>query len=309
MQIQGNTFLRLLPKDCVGRFMLSLAVVAQRAMDMLSPPVCLGCQQVIVRVANPTRWSTPRLLICPSCQSSWNRAAVSICNRCALPRPLMRDIQPASEQSPPLGAARIILRCSFCATMKFKFVQTTVLGEYRDMLQQLVLESKQTTGSTLCFSLGGLLGERILQTSVVISSTIPIESDLVDEAWIQGIPDVVCAVPMHWRRRFKRKINGPDIIATGVAHVVARPVNFKLLKCICLPKKQGTLSREQRQKNVQSSYAVNVPEARRFVGKRVLLVDDVMTSGATLNELSRLLLRNGIESVSVAVIARGGYGH
>jgi predicted amidophosphoribosyltransferase len=220
----------------------------------------------------------------------------------------MRDIQSASEQSPLHGAARIVLRCSFCATMKFKFVQTTVLGEYRDMLRQLVLASKQTTGSPLCFSLGGLLGERILQTSAGVSSTIPSESDLVDEPSIQRIPDVVCAVPMHWRRRFKRKINGPDIIATGVAHVVARPVNFKLLKCIRLPKKQGTLSREQRQKNVQSSYAVNVREARRFVGKRVLLVDDVMTSGATLNELSCLLLRNGIESVSVAVIARGGYG-
>ncbi|MFP6587683.1 MAG: phosphoribosyltransferase family protein, partial [Pirellulaceae bacterium] len=202
-----------------------------------------------------------------------------------------------------------VLRCSSCATMKFKFVQTTVLGAYRDTLRQLVLESKQTTGAALCFSLGGMLGKRILQTSVGISLTVPAESDLVDEPWIQRVPDVVCAVPMHWRRRFKRKINGPDIIATGVAHVVARPVNFKLLKCICLPKKQGTLSREQRQKNVQSSYAVNVPETRRFVGKRVLLVDDVVTSGATLNELSRLLLRNGIASVSVAVIARGGSGH
>jgi len=308
MRIHGSTFLRTLPKNCGGRFVLLLASVTQRAMDMLSPPVCLGCQQVIVRVANPTRWRTPRLLICSSCQSSWNREAISICSRCALPLPMMRGIQSASEQSPPQGAARIVLRCSFCATMKFKFVQTTVLGEYRDLLRQLVLASKQTTGSTLCFSLGGLLGERILQTSVGVSSTIPSESDLVDEPSIQGIPDVVCAVPMHWRRRFKRKINGPDIIATGVAHVVARPVNFKLLKCIRLPKKQGTLSREQRQKNVQSSYAVNVPEARRFVGKRVLLVDDVMTSGATLNELSRLLLRNGIESVGVAVIARGGSG-
>ena len=288
--------------------MLSLAVVAQRAMDMLSPPVCLGCQQVLVRVATPTRLRIPRSLICPSCQSSWNRAAISICNGCALPLPMMRDIPSASEQSPPHGASRIVLRCSFCATMKFKFVQTTVLGEYRDMLQQLVLKSKQTTGSTLCFSLGGLLGERILQISVGGSSTIPAESDLVEESGIQRIPDVVCSVPMHWRRRFKRKINGPDIIATGVARVVARPVNFKLLNCTRLPKKQGMLSRGQRQKNVKSSYAVNVGEARRFIGKRVLLVDDVMTSGATLNELSRLLLRNGIKSVSVAAIARGGSG-
>jgi len=191
--------------------------------------------------------------------------------------------------------------------MKLKFVQTTVLGEYRDMLQQLVLKSKQTTGSTLCFSLGGLLGERILQTSVGGPSTIPVESDLVEESGIQRIPDIVCSVPMHWRRRFKRKINGPDIIATGVARVVARPVSFKLLNCTRLSKKQGMLSRGQRQQNVKSSYAVNVDEARRFIGKRVLLVDDVMTSGATLNELSRLLLRHGIESVSVAVIARGGY--
>ena len=308
MRIHGSTFLRTLPKNFGGRLMLSLGVVAQRAMDVLSPPVCLGCQQVLVRVATPTRLRIPRSLICPSCQASWNREAVSICNRCALPRPMMRDIQSASEQCPPHGASRIVLRCSFCATMKFKFVQTTVLGEYRDMLQQLVLKSKQTTGSTLCFSLGGLLGERVLQTSVGGSSTIPAEFDLVEESGIPRIPDVVCPVPMHWRRRFKRKINGPDIIATGVARVVARPVNFKLLNCTRLPKKQGMLSRGQRQKNVKSSYAVNVGEARRFIGKRVLLVDDVMTSGATLNELSRLLLRNGIESVSVAVIARGGSG-
>lgn len=308
MRIHGSTFLRTLPKNFGGRLMLSLGVVAQRAMDVLSPPVCLGCQQVLVRVATPTRLRIPRSLICPSCQSSWNRAAISICNGCALPLPMMRDISSASEQSPPHGASRIVLRCSFCATMKFKFVQTTVLGEYRDVLQQLVLKSKQTTGSTLCFSLGGLLGERILQISVGGSSTIPAESDLVEESGIQRIPDVVCSVPMHWRRRFKRKINGPDIIATGVARVVARPVNFKLLNCTRLPKKQGMLSRGQRQKNVKSSYAVNVGEARRFIGKRVLLVDDVMTSGATLNELSRLLLRNGIKSVSVAVIARGGSG-
>tara|TARA_B110000263_G_scaffold123175_1_gene107086 strand:+ start:2621 stop:3550 length:930 start_codon:yes stop_codon:yes gene_type:complete len=308
MRIHGHTFLRILPKNSGGRLLLSLGVVAQRAMDMLSPPVCLGCQQALVGVATPTRLKIPRSLICPSCQASWNREAVSICNRCALPRPIMRDIQSASEQSPPYAASRIVLRCSFCATMKFKFVQTTVLGEYRDMLQQLVLESKQTTGSTLCFSLGGLLGERILQTSAGGPRTIPIESDLVEEPRIQRIPDVVCSVPMHWRRRFKRRINGPDIIATGVARVVARPVNFKLLKCTRLPKKQGMLSWGQRQKNVKSSYAVNVGEARRFIGKRVLLVDDVMTSGATLNELSRLLLRNGIESVSVAAIARGGSG-
>jgi len=309
MRIHGNTFLRSLPKNSGSRFILSLARVAHGAMDILSPPICLGCQQVIVRVANRKKLRTPRLLICPSCQSSWNRTAISVCDRCALPLPMIRDIQSANKQSPPRDASRIGLRCSSCAMLKFKFAQTTVLGAYRDTLQQLVLESKQTTGSTLCFSLGGLLGERILQTNVGVSSMVSPESDLVDESWIKRIPDVVCPVPMHWCRRFKRKINGPDILATGVARVVSRPVNFKLLHCIRLPKKQGMLPLEQRHKNVQFSYAVNVREARRFVGKRVLLVDDVMTSGATLNELSRLLLRNGIESVSVAVIARGGYGH
>lgn len=309
MRIHSNTFLGPMVKNYGSCFMLSLVVMTRRAMDMLSPPVCLGCQQVIVPVANPIRLRVPRLLICPSCHLSWDQEAISICNRCALPRPILGDLQSVSEQSQPQEGSRITLRCSFCAMMKFKFVQTTVLGEYRDSLQQLVLESKQTTGSPLCFSLGSLLGERILQTSGGVSSTIPTEFDLVAEHWVKRIPDVVCAVPMHWCRRFRRKVNGPDIIATGVARVLARPVNFKLLKCIRLPKKQGTLSRQQRLKNVQSSYAVNVREVRRYVGKRVLVVDDVMTSGATLNELARLLLRNGIESVSVAVIARGGYGN
>lgn len=308
MRIHSNTFLGTVFKNSGGRLLLSLGVAAQYAMDLLSPPLCLGCQQELVPFAAPSRLRISRPLICPDCQASWSREAVSRCNRCALPRPIMRDIQFASERSSPHAAAPIVLRCSFCATLKFKFVQTTVLGEYRNLLQQLVLESKQTTGSALCFSLGGLLGERIMQPSVGGSSTIPAEFDLSEKPRIQRVPDVVCAVPMHWRRRFKRRINGPDIIANGVARVVARPVSFKLLKCTRLPKKQGMLSRGQRQKNVKSSYAVNVSEARRFIGKRVLLVDDVMTSGATLNELSRLLLRNGIESVSVAVIARGGSG-
>ncbi len=93
------------------------------------------------------------------------------------------------------------------------------------------------------------------------------------------------------------------MLAETIARAVNRPFDPAILKCQRSTKKQGLLASTSRQKNVQNAFGVNRPAL--IQGKSVLLIDDVMTTGATANEISRILLRSGVEKVYVGVIARG----
>ena len=250
-------------------------------LDVISPPICLSCQRKMVVT---TRHQSG--LICRPCRLTWNAAQRELCEVCALPRPVIQCRE----------GSWIRLACSHCVTTDFRFFQAYVLGPYRGLLRQLVLRTKVSHGSPLCYSLGRLLGERILQVQGHTSNSLP------------GF-DMVCPVPMHWRRRWHRRVNGADFIARAVGDVLGCSVNSGLLRCTRLAKKQGTLTVNQRVRNVKSCYKVNRRQVRSIEQRRVLVVDDIMTSGATLNELSDLLLRKGAVGVAVAAIARGGYGN
>ena len=93
------------------------------------------------------------------------------------------------------------------------------------------------------------------------------------------------------------------MIADTVAHAVDHQFDPDIIKCQRSTQKQGTLASTSRLKNVQNAFSVNSSAALQ--GLRILLIDDVMTSGATVNEISRVLLSSGAEKVYVGVIARG----
>lgn len=176
-------------------------------------------------------------------------------------------------------------RCSICHGIEFNFESATAVGNYRGLLQRLVVQMKNQHDEQLASQLGQVLGYRLSQV------------DYLDEV------DLVTPVPTHWWRRLKRGFHGSDVVAQTAAETCHLPYSNKLLKCLRSTKKQGTLSNTGRIENVRnafglrSSYSVN--------GLTVLLVDDVMTSGATLSELSRVLRRAGAAKVYVGVIARG----
>ncbi|MGI9495065.1 MAG: ComF family protein [Mariniblastus sp.] len=127
-------------------------------------------------------------------------------------------------------------------------------------------------------------------------------NQLVDSDFFDNI-DLITAVPTHWWRRFKRGFQAAEMLAETIARAVNRPFDPAILKCQRSTKKQGLLASTSRQKNVQNAFGVNRPVL--IQGKNVLLIDDVMTTGATANEISRILLRSGVEKVYVGVIARG----
>jgi predicted amidophosphoribosyltransferase len=114
--------------------------------------------------------------------------------------------------------------------------------------------------------------------------------------------DVVVPLPMHWGRRLVRGVNSPDILARRPAARLQIPLAPHLLSRRRRTRPQTGLSRDRRLVNVRGAFY-----ARRHAdlsGARVLVVDDVMTTGATLNEAARELRRAGATFVAVAVLAR-----
>ncbi len=181
------------------------------------------------------------------------------------------------------------------------------LGDYRAELRDAVLRMKHPRGEGLARSMGQIYSfyrRRELGTQRL---------------------DFVVPVPMHWFMKTVRRVNSPEILADMLAGSLELPVFRGLLRCNRLTQLQRSLRTEERRRNVAGCFSVKFPfpdnflvsadtpgkaDFRRiFQGRRVLLVDDVLTTGATCAEISRVLKTElGVSYVAVAVLAkaRGG---
>lgn len=113
--------------------------------------------------------------------------------------------------------------------------------------------------------------------------------------------DVIVPVPLHWTRKKKRGFNQCDCIAEGVAISLGIAVSTRALSRKRRTLDQTGLSSQERIRNMQGAFEARRAEDVR--GKRVLLIDDVTTTGATLNEAAEALRLAGCRNVYAAVIA------
>jgi ComF family protein len=116
--------------------------------------------------------------------------------------------------------------------------------------------------------------------------------------------DALVPVPLHWRRLWARRFNQSAALAAAVGHVCGVPVEHGLLARARATAQQVGLGREARAANVQGAFAVPDAARPRVEGRRLLLVDDVLTSGATAQACARALSRAGAAGVDVLVFAR-----
>ncbi len=112
---------------------------------------------------------------------------------------------------------------------------------------------------------------------------------------------IIVPVPLHQSRRKQRGYNQSDAIATGVAHSTAGRIAGEALVRTHKTADQTKLSPKERIANVRGAFAVRQTAA--IAGQQVILVDDVSTTGATLEECTRTLFAGGAESVMAVVIA------
>jgi predicted amidophosphoribosyltransferase len=118
-------------------------------------------------------------------------------------------------------------------------------------------------------------------------------------------PDTLIApVPLHWWRLFRRRYNQSAVLAAALARAVGRPCIPDLLVRTRATTTQDGRSREGRFANLAGAIAPHPRQGRRIAGRPVLLVDDVMTSGATLAACAEACWQAGADAVDVIVLAR-----
>lgn len=116
--------------------------------------------------------------------------------------------------------------------------------------------------------------------------------------------DALVPVPLHWRRLWARRFNQAATLAQVISQGSRVPVSYDVLKRVRATRQQVGLNQAERDANVQGAFAVPADARAAIRGRRLVLVDDVLTSGATVDNCARALLRAGAVNVDVMVFAR-----
>jgi ComF family protein len=190
---------------------------------------------------------------------------------------------------PISGAVTQATVCGRCRKSAPSFGKARAVARYRssdsdgaDPLSSILRRHKYGLDQSLIRALTECLGERVLL-------------DANDY-------DVIIPVPLHWRRLYWRGFNQAALLARALAHKMALPVDASSLLRTRATVPQTAQSSGERRRNIKGAFAVRRPD--RVAGKRVLLVDDVITTGATVDECARVLKASGARAVDVFALAR-----
>src|SRR6201997_630238 len=116
--------------------------------------------------------------------------------------------------------------------------------------------------------------------------------------------DALVPVPLHWRRLWARRFNQSAMLAATISAESGVPIATAALKRVKATVQQVGLSRAERGDNIQGAFKVPDGGKAAVAGRRLVLVDDVLTSGATVEGCAKALLRAGAANVDVLVFAR-----
>ncbi len=206
---------------------------------------------------------------CDACTNAWTSDTSAACPRCG---------SAIGEYAFTEGG------CPKCFGESFRFEGLFRLGRYRDDLRMAVLRLKKPR-------------QEAFAHRFAIWWASQMKARL-----ISGGFDAVLPVPLHWIRRWQRGFNQSEFLAEALA----RELNVPLLKGLKRTKRvadQKLLGGPERRKNLRDAF--RAVTSINFKDRRLLLVDDVSTSGATASACARILRDSGAKEVHVAVIAKG----
>jgi ComF family protein len=209
--------------------------------------------------------------LCPSCRADLPRPG-NVCTVCALPvgNPGDTVCGPCLRKPPPWDRVEAAL-------------------VYRFPVDQLVCRFKFGRD----FACGHLLGCEMLAA--------------IHGTGLQR-PDLVLPVPLHRVRHVSRTFNQADLLARQVGRALGVPVHSSLMSRVRRTRAQSGLDAAGRKRNTRGAFRCHRRAAGVLSGRHVALVDDVMTTGATLLECTRTLRRAGVARISLWVAARAPAG-
>ena len=236
------------------------------ALHLLFPTPCHVCAAPLDR----DRVSS----LCGRCWRALERMPAAGCSRCGWPFP---DAESAAGTERPL--------CQRCRESEDHFTLARAVLCYRTngTARAAILQAKHGRRLSLLRHLADLLAAEAPR-------------QLPMAGWEGLVP-----VPLHWRRRWERGFNQAEVLARAVGRRHGLPVLRRaLVRVRPTPLQQGDV--EARRRNVREAFAVRAPGVVR--DRRLLLVDDVFTTGATCNACARVLLDAGAAEVGVLTLAR-----
>ena len=238
-----------------------------RVLYLLLPPRCLACGD-LVEVQGT---------LCAPCWSAITFVAEPLCRRCGLPFAFE-----SGDASVPSGDAGY--DCGACLAAPPPFDRARAVMRYDDASRPLLLGFKHGDRTEAARPFAGWMARS--------------GADLLAGA------ELVAPVPLHWRRLIARRYNQAALLSQPLARSAGIDAVPDLMQRRRATPSQGRLSRAERQRNVAGAFAVNPARVTLLRGRRLLLVDDVMTTGATVSACARAALKAGAAAVDVLVLAR-----
>ncbi|MDH5516487.1 MAG: ComF family protein [Gammaproteobacteria bacterium] len=119
------------------------------------------------------------------------------------------------------------------------------------------------------------------------------------------LPEAIIPVPLHYKRRYQRGFNQSEELARLIARQLDCFLDTQYIERRINSPQQSGLSARQRKKNVKGIFRVTNRQHKQY--QHIAVVDDVMSTGSTVNELARLLKKTGIKKVDVWVLARASH--
>ncbi len=243
----------------------ALRGLGRAALDALLPPQCLTCDQPVGRPGQ----------FCAACFRLTGFIGAPCCERCATPAlfagRLGRD---------PAGR----LACADCLAAPPPWARARAALRYDEQARRLILPFKHGDHVELARPLARMMARA--------------GAPLLREA------DLIVPVPLHRRRLRARRYNQSALLAASLARAAGRPAALDALVRLRATPSLGPLGRAARAEAVAGAFAVRDRRRAGLVGARVLLVDDVLTSGATAAACAEALLAAGCRAVDLLVAAR-----
>ena len=207
--------------------------------------------------------------------------AQGVCDSCLVNLPTLKNCCEKCRE--PLHQADEAPLCKRCQTTPRKFENCISPLVYKFPVSTMVQKLKYSRR---------LIYERPLTAHLINE----LEDHYSDTPW----PEALIPVPLHWWKLRKRGFNQADVIASRLSKLTGVPMLHRHVKRVSYGTPQQGLSAEQRQKNMKGAFAVKKP----IPFTHVAVIDDVMTTGATIEELSRVLKQYGVQAVDVWCLAR-----
>jgi ComF family protein len=238
------------------------------AIGLLAPPRCAFCGR------EDPPWGgvkSVRPHLCLTCQDAVASKSGNRCLRCGAPA------------GPYIDARR---GCIHCRDDRFHFETVIGLGDYHSELRNMCLAAKKPHSEELAAALAGSLWQ-------------------VEESALRGAcAEIVIPVPHHWTENWRKTPHAPETLATVLSRQLRVKLRTHILAKSRRTDKQADLPPTRRRTNLKGAFHVRRRFRSALKGRRILLVDDVLTTGATADAAARALREANASFVAVAVIAR-----